>query len=88
MDLVKIVLIFIAAAASIACTVLLFRAYLASRTRILLWSGLCFVGQSINNLAAFTDLVLLPATDLRLLRLSASFIGLGFLLYGFIKETQ
>ena len=82
----KVVLFLIAVLTSLACMVLLFRAYVRTRVRILLWSALCFVGQTVNNIALFVDLILLPDMDLRMVRLSAALIGMLFLIYGFIRE--
>jgi hypothetical protein len=73
---------------SLACTVLLFRSYLDNRLRLLLWSALCFVGLTLNNIAVFLDLVVFPQMDLRPLRLGATLVGLLFLLYGFIWESD
>ncbi|HZR68808.1 MAG TPA: DUF5985 family protein [Burkholderiales bacterium] len=73
---------------SLACTVLLFRSYLDNRLRLLLWSALCFVGLTLNNIAVFLDLVVFPQMDLRPLRLGATLVGLLFLLYGFIRESD
>jgi len=73
---------------SLACMILLFRAYAGTGKRLLLWSALCFVGLTVNNLLLFVDLVVFPAFDLRLYRLGASFFGVLFLLYGFIWETK
>lgn len=84
----KIILILIALLTSLACTVLLFRSYFASRTGILLWAALCFVGLSINSLVLFIDVVVLPEVDLRILRLTASLAGMLFLIFGFIRETD
>jgi hypothetical protein len=84
----KIVLYLLAVLTCLACTILLFRHYLRSRVRLLLWSGLCFVGLTINNLFLFVDLILFPAVDLRPMRLTAALIGLLFLLYGFIWEAE
>jgi len=78
----------LAALTSLACMILLFRAYSSTGTRLLLWSALCFVCLSVNNLLLFSDLVLFPALDLRVYRLGASFFGVLFLLYGFIWETK
>jgi hypothetical protein len=68
--------------------VFLFRAYLENRLRLLLWSALCFVGLSVNNIAVFFDLVVFPELDLRPLRLGATLVGMLFLLYGFIWESE
>ena len=89
MDLFKAALFLIAALTSLACMVLLFRAYTASRRRVLLWSALCFVALTINNVLLFVDLVVLPASvDLRVLRHSTALIGGVFMLYGFIRESE
>lgn len=73
---------------SAACMLLLFRGYAASGTRLLLWSALCFVGLSINNVLLFLDLVVFPGIDFRPYRLGSALIGLLFLLYGFIWEAE
>ena len=73
----------------LACTVLLFRGYARSGMRLLLWSALCFVFLTLNNLLLFFDLAVFPdSIDLRAWRLSAALIGLVFLLYGFIFEAD
>jgi hypothetical protein len=74
---------------SAACMWLLFRAYAASRLRLLLWSGLCFVFLTLNNVLLFLDVVIFPVeVDLRPYRLAAALIAVGFLLYGFIWEAE
>lgn len=78
----------LAALTSLACMILLFRAYSSTGMRLLLWSALCFVCLSVNNLVLFFDVALYPALDLRIYRLSASLLGVLFLLYGFIWETK
>ena len=89
METFKIVLFILAIAASLGCTVLLFRSYLDSRLRILLWSALCFVCLTANNVLLFIDVVMLPATiDLRIARHSMALVGMMFLLYGFIRESE
>ena len=50
------------------CAGLLTRSYLANRSRLLLWSTLCFVGLALNNILLFVDLVLVPTADLQLWR--------------------
>ncbi|HXS30645.1 MAG TPA: DUF5985 family protein [Steroidobacteraceae bacterium] len=74
---------------ALLCAVLLLRGYLHSRTRLLLWSGLCFAGLTISNLLLFMDLVLWPASvDLYLLRLATAAIAMLLLLYGLIWESE
>ena len=84
----RISLYVLAALTSLTCTVLLAREYLRRRIRLLLWCALCFVGLSINNILLFVDFVMLPETDLRIIRLVAALGGMLFLLYGFIWETD
>lgn len=72
----------------LACTLLLFRGYRAGRVRLLLWSALCFVFLTLNNLLLFFDLPVFTEIDLRPYRLVAALVGLAFLLYGFLFETE
>jgi hypothetical protein len=73
----------------LACTVMLARGYMRTRVRLLLWSTLCFVGLSISNILLFFDVIVFPTqVDLRLWRVATTFIGLIFLLYGFIWEAE
>ena len=75
------------AVASLACAVLLIRGYCRSRTRLLLWSGLCFVGLAANSILVCIDLMVFPALDLRVWRPVASLAGMAFLVYGLVWET-
>lgn len=84
----KIALYLLAVFSSGACAVLLFRAYSRRRLRLLMWSAVCFVGLTINNVALFVDLVVFPEIDLRLARLIPAVIGMTLLLYGFIWDTD
>ena len=83
------ILYLLALLTSVACMVFLFRAYAMSGMRLLLWSALCFVGLSVNNVLLFIDLVVLPTeVDLRPYRLLSALAGLLFLLYAFIWEAE
>jgi len=89
MEAFKLVLFLLAIVTSLACTVLLFRAYLRTGLRILMWSAFCFVCLTINNVLLFVDLVLLPAdVDLRAFRHGTALVGMMFMLYGFIRESE
>jgi hypothetical protein len=70
------------------CAILLLRAYRKVRKRLLLWSGLCFVGLTLSNLLVIADLVLFPQVDLFSYRLVSSAISMALLLYGLIWESQ
>jgi hypothetical protein len=84
----KITLYVLAVLSSSACTVLLFRGYVRRRVRLLMWSGICFAGLTINNVVLFLDLVVFPELDLRVARLVPALVGMMFLLYGFIWDAE
>jgi hypothetical protein len=71
---------------SLLCSLLLVRAYARSRLRLLLWSGICFLGLAVSNLLVFLDLIIFPETDLYTFRLSTAAIAMLILLYGLIWE--
>lgn len=73
---------------ALLCTVLLFAGYRRSRYRLLLWSGLCFAGLTLNNLLLVFDKVLLPDIDFSLWRSLAALFGMTILLFGLIWETE
>jgi hypothetical protein len=72
---------------SIACALLLLRGYRASRTRLLFWASLCFVGLAVDNVLLFADLVLLPNVDLFWWRMLAAVAAMFVLVYGLICES-
>jgi hypothetical protein len=73
---------------SMACAGLLFRAYRGNRTRLLLWSTLCFIGLALNNVFLFIDLVIVPDIDLRLVRSGSALVGLTTLVIGLVWESR
>ena len=79
MNTFRIILYLLAIVASLACTLLLFRAYAQRRLRLLLWSSQC------SRVSGF---VIFPTIELRPARLIAALVGLLFLLYGFIWESE
>jgi hypothetical protein len=85
---VKVTLYALAALTCIGCAVLLIREYLRRRVRLLLWATVCFVALAINNVLLFFDRVVLPQTDLRLVRLGTALIGMMCLLYAFIWDSD
>jgi hypothetical protein len=75
-------------ATSVLCLVLLVRRYLRTRTRLLLWSALCFVGLAVSNLLLFLDLVVFIEIDMVPFRALSSFAAVAVLLFGFIWEID
>jgi hypothetical protein len=76
------------AVTSAVCAGLLARAYRRQRTRLLLWSTLCFAGLTVNNGLLFADLVLVPSTDLSLWRGLTGLFSMLILLYGLIWDRR
>ena len=76
------------AVTSALCAVLLFRGYVRSRLRFLLWSSICFVGLFANNVLLFVDKVLLPDVDLSVWRSLPAVLGLAVLLYGLVWDAD
>lgn len=85
---IKLIIYSLCVFTSVACTVLLLRSYAHSGVRLLLWTALCFVGLSVNNLILFIDVLVIPQVDLSPWRTLSAFAGLSVLLYGFIWETE
>lgn len=82
------------AATSIACALLLYRGFKRTGARLLLWSGLCFVGLAINNALLFVDRALFPGTplnfmmDMSIWRGLAALTGLMLLIFGLIWDAD
>lgn len=76
------------AATSFACALLLARGYLRTRTRLLLWSALCFGALTIDNVLLFFDLVVFPSIDLSLWRYLSGVVAIAFLLYGMVWDAR
>lgn len=70
------------------CTYLLLQAYRRGRYRLLLWSGLCFAGLTLNNLLLVLDKLVFPATDLSVWRNSVALLAMVILLYGLIWDSE
>ena len=69
---------------SLTCAWLLLRSFLHTKYRLLFWSGLCFVGLSLNNLLVVLDRIILPSMDLLRWRLVAALVAVSLLVYGLI----
>jgi hypothetical protein len=69
---------------SLLCAGLLLRAYVASRARVLWWSGLCFCGLTVANVFLILDKVVFPDIDFQPWRLGMTLLALLLLLYGLL----
>lgn len=70
------------------CALLLFRAYVRVRRRLLFWSGLCFAGLTLSNALLVIDLVFVPDANLYVWRLAAAAAAMLVLLFGLVWESD
>lgn len=73
---------------ALLCGVLLARGYKQSRQRLLLWSSICFLGIAAHSALIFVDLVMMPHTDLHMLRRCVIGVAMIVLLYGLIWDSE
>lgn len=73
---------------ALLCAALLLRAYGRSGYRLLLWSGLCFAGLTLNNFLLVLDKVILPDIDLSGMRALAALLAMIVLIYGLIFDER
>jgi len=70
------------------CAWLLAAAYQTTRSRLLLWSSIAFVGLALNNLVLWIDKLVLPRIDLSARRTALALAAMLVLLYGLIWEAE
>ena len=73
---------------TLLCSVLLLRAWFRMRKGLLLWSGICFLGLTIDNILVLGDMLLFPSIDLYTYRLASAAISISVLLFGLIWERS
>lgn len=73
---------------TLLCAALLLRAWQNVRKRLLLWSGLCFVGLAASNILRIADLRIFLSVDLYTYRLGTTAIAMCLLLWGLVWESQ
>jgi len=73
---------------ALLCAWLLLQAYRRSRYKLLLWSGLCFVGLTLNNFILIVDKLVIPEQDLSILRSATALISLMVLIYGLVWDAE
>lgn len=79
------VVFLLCALTSIACAVLLLRAYRRTRMQLLFWSGTAFLAFALANVLLFADFVLVPNLNLLLVRQCINLGGVMLLVYGLIR---
>jgi hypothetical protein len=70
------------------CAVLLLRAYAGTRSRLLLWCGLCFAGLTAANGLLIADLAMFEDVSLYRWRLATAAASLLLMVYGLIIESD
>ena len=73
---------------SLVCAVLLLRGHRQSGQRFLLWGSLCFFALAANNVLLYVDLVVVPSTDLSLVRGTVALAGIGLFVFGLVWEER
>ena len=74
---------------SMLCAVLLARSYRRQKSRLLMWSTLCFAGLAVNNVLLFVDLVLTAKdVDLSFVRSGTALVSVMLLLIGLVWEEK
>jgi hypothetical protein len=70
------------------CAFLLVRSYVATRARLLFWSGICFVFLAANSLLVILDILVFPDVDFGLWRPGLALAAVAILLFGFIWDLE
>lgn len=73
---------------ALACAVLLLHGARRTGSRMLFWSGLCFVFLTITNALVIVDTHVIVNRELWMLRLTSGLIAISLLLYGLIFEER
>ncbi|HVY88859.1 MAG TPA: DUF5985 family protein [Hyphomonadaceae bacterium] len=71
-----------------ACTALLIRSWLKTRTRLLLWVAVSFVFLAINNFFLLADTTITPDIDLSAFRVISAAVAVSVLVFGLIWEAE
>jgi len=73
---------------SLACSAMLLRGYRQSGVRLLLWSGLCFLGLALDNVILYVDLFVWPDVNMAAFRRLPGLFSLMLLIFGLVWETK
>jgi hypothetical protein len=73
---------------ALLCAWMLLQGWRRSRYKLLLWSGLCFVGLTVNNVILIMDKLVFPQQNLSALRSTTALVSLMILLFGLVWETK
>jgi hypothetical protein len=76
------------AVTALACTFLLLRGFMATRVRLLLWSGICFAALAAENVLLYVDNIVVPDIDLAVLRTGIALAGLLCLVFALVLHSE
>ena len=76
------------AVTALLCAILLLRGYRNTRSKVLLWSGLCFAGLMLANAVRVLDKLVYTDIDLSPWRNAITLASLSMLLYGLIYARE
>jgi hypothetical protein len=76
------------AVTSACCALLLLRGYGRSKAKLLLWSCLCFVGLTANNVLLFVDLVVVPSVDLSMWRSAVALVAMICFVFSLVWDSS
>lgn len=76
------------AATCLLCAALLLRSFRKQHVRLLLWSGICFLGLALENVLLYVDAFVVPDVDLSVWRRLPGLVALAVLLVGLIWDSK
>lgn len=76
------------ATTALICAILLWRGYRKTRVRLLLWSSVCFVGLTAENVLLHLDRITFREIDLSIYRHVVGVTALLLLVYALIWESK
>lgn len=71
---------------SLACAVLLLKAFFKNRISLLFWSSICFFFLSISNVMLICDLIIYPNVNLTVWRVLPALLGVSILISRFVWD--
>lgn len=72
---------------SMSCAILLLAGYKKNKFTLLFWSSIGFFGFALNNSLLFVDVILLPNTDLSIMRTVPALIGMIIMVFGLVSDS-
>lgn len=72
---------------SLSCALLLLSGFRKNKFRLLFWASIGFFGFALNNILLFVDIILVPNTDLLVLRTIPALVGMMIMVYGLITDS-